>query len=77
MVENINSKKPLVGFMPVFDNFGETYPLVEIAKKYMELGGEVIFFSDGGIYEKLVRDIGYKIVQIRVDISNKLIEGNS
>ena len=77
MVENINSKKTLVGFLPPFNNLGDTLPLVEIAKKYVERGGEAIFFSDGGIYEKLVRDIGYKIVQIRVDISNKLIEGNS
>jgi UDP:flavonoid glycosyltransferase YjiC (YdhE family) len=65
MVENINSKKPLVGFMPVFDNFGETYPLVEIAKKYMELGGEAIFIGYGNKYEKLVKDIGCRIIKIR------------
>jgi len=67
MVEKmINSdKKPLIGFFPGFFDIGETYPLIKIAKRYQELGGEVILFSHGGDYEYLAKEQGFKIIRIK------------
>ena len=72
MAENKCSKKPLVAFLPPFNNFGDTSPLVQIAKKYMERGGEAIFIGEEGKYEKLAKDIGCRIVRIRTNIPEKL-----
>lgn len=58
-------KKPLVGFSPGFFGIGETYPLIKIAKCYQNLGGEVVFFSHGGQYEYLARDLGYEVIRIK------------
>jgi len=63
---------PKIGFMPIFENLGDTFPLVEIAKNYKKLGGEAIFIGNEGEYEKLVRDIDYKIVRIKRNIPDKL-----
>ena len=65
MAENKCSKKPLVAFLPPFNDLGDTSPLVQIAKKYMELGGEAIFIGYGTRYEKLPEEIGCKIIKIR------------
>lgn len=62
---DVSVKKPLIGFFPCFNGIGETYPLVKIAKKYVELGGKVIFFSHGGKYEYLAKDKGFKIKRIK------------
>jgi UDP:flavonoid glycosyltransferase YjiC (YdhE family) len=63
---NINaSKKPLVAFLTMFDYMGETLPLLEIAKKYRELGGEAIFVGYGNKYEKLAAENGFKTIIIR------------
>ena len=45
------NKKPLVGFFPLFYNLAETGRAVLVAKRYMEHGGQAIFFSHGGKYE--------------------------
>ena len=58
-------KKPLVGFSPGFFGIGETYPLIKIAKCYQNLGGEVVFFSHGGQYEYLAKDLGYEVIRIK------------
>ena len=42
MIEN---KPPKVGFVTIFGNLGETRTLVEIAKEYKELSGEVVFIG--------------------------------
>jgi UDP:flavonoid glycosyltransferase YjiC (YdhE family) len=72
MIENKNQKKPLVAFMPYFYDLGETFPLLEIAKKYRAIGGEAIFVGYGNKYKKLAEEIGYKIVEIRPKISENM-----
>lgn len=62
-------KKPLIGFLPDFGGFGEAYILVKVAKRYVALGGEVVFFSHGGEYEYWAKDEGFKIVRIKPDKS--------
>ncbi len=61
---NDYSKKPIVGFFPLFYNLAETGRAILVAKRYVELGGEVVFFSHGGEYEQLARELGYKIIQL-------------
>lgn len=74
-------KKPLIGFFPGFFDFGETYPLIKIAKRYQELGGEVVVFSHGGKYEYLAEEQGFKIIRIkpianRIDNTRYFLERN-
>jgi len=59
-----SDKKPLVGFFPAFFNLAETGRAVLIAKRYKELGGEAIFFSHGGEYEYLARNIGCEVIHV-------------
>jgi len=74
MVElNKSNSKPLVGFFPCFPGFGETFPIIKIAKRYVELGGEVVIFSHGGEYEYLAKDLGYKIIRIEPIASGGVI----
>lgn len=61
------NSRPIVGFFPDFWSLGETIPLIKIAKSYMELGGEAIFFSHRGRYEYLAEEIGCKIIRL-IDI---------
>jgi len=72
MSGNEKSKKLTVAFMPYFYDLGETFPLVEIAKKYKELGGEAIFVGYGDKYKKLAEEIGYKIIEIKPKISEDI-----
>ena len=57
----------------MLDNLGDTLPLIEIADKYEKIGGNVVFFSEGGYYKKLVKnnekkikDKGFKLVRIKI-----------
>jgi len=50
-----------VGFFPAFFNLAETSRLVRIAERYRELGGEAIFFSHGGDYERLAKEAGFSV----------------
>jgi len=59
------SKKPLIAFLTIFDYMGETFPILEIAKKYRELGGEAIFVGYGNKYEKMIAESGFKTIVIR------------
>jgi len=70
-MKNNYSEKPLIGFVTVFRDFGEVYPLVTIAKKYIDLGGRAIFFGYGTGYENLARDIGCKTIKFTQDLSEK------
>jgi len=75
MINSTSSdKKPLVGFFPLFYNLAETGRAVLVAKRYMEHGGQAIFFSHGGEYEKLARDIGCKVVKVEPIYSEEFIE---
>ncbi|MCX6667914.1 MAG: glycosyltransferase [Euryarchaeota archaeon] len=66
-----HSEMPLIGFISLFDNLGETYPLVAIAKKYIELGGQAIFFGYGTKYQHLAKDIGCKVINLAWNLSEK------
>jgi len=57
-------EKLLVGFFPLFFNLAETGRAILVARRYMELGGRAIFFSHGGRYEYLVKDLGCDIIRI-------------
>ena len=72
MINNISSRLPLVGFIPALDNFGDTFTVVEIAKRYMELGGEAIFFTYGKKYEQLVKDLGCKTINMDTEIPEEV-----
>jgi len=69
-----SNKKPLIGFFPLFYNLAEAGRAVLVAKRYIENGGQVIFFSHGGEYEKLARDIGCKVVKVDPIYSEEFID---
>ena len=69
-----SNKKPLVGFFPLFYNLAETGRAVLVAKRYIEHGGQAIFFSHGGEYEKLARDLGCKVVKVDPIYSEEFID---
>jgi len=64
-----NNKKPKIGFFPELDVIGETYPFIKIAKKCKEKGIDVVFFSHGGRYEKLVKDNDIELIRIEPKLS--------
>lgn len=67
-------KKPLIGFFPLFYNLAETCRAVLIAKRYMELGGEAVFFSHGREYEYLAKEIGCEVVRVNPIYSKEYID---
>ena len=67
-------KKPLIGFFPLFYNLAETCRGALIAKRYMELEGEAIFFSHGGDYEYLAKDIGCEVIRVNPIYSKDYID---
>jgi len=69
-----SNKKPLVGLFPLFYNLAETGRAVIIAKRYIELGGQAIFFSHGGKYEYLAKEIGCKVVQVKPIYTDQFID---
>jgi UDP:flavonoid glycosyltransferase YjiC (YdhE family) len=58
-------KKNLIGFFPLFYNLSETGRGVLIAKQYQNLGGKVVFFSHGGQYEYLAKEMGFDIIRVK------------
>lgn len=67
-------KKPLIGFFPLFYNLAESGRAVLIAKRYLELGGEALFFSHGGKYEYLAKEIGCKVIRVKPIFTEQFIE---
>lgn len=63
-----HDKLPLIGFILSLNDYGEAYPLVSIAKKYIELGGEAILFGHGTKYQDLVEKSGCKLILLDYDI---------
>lgn len=61
---------PVLGVFPRFYGMGESYPLVKVAENYINLGGEVIFFTHGGEYDRQVRDLGCKVISVEPMIKN-------
>jgi len=72
-MEEKQSDLPLIGFTAWFNNFGETYPLVNIAKKYIELGGQAIFFGYGEKYQHLAKNIGCEVIIFPEHLSEKTL----
>jgi len=65
---------PKIGFIAPFSNLGDTLPLIEIARRYKELGGKAVFIGYPGKYEKFVNEIGCKLVKIEEKISEELVK---
>jgi len=67
--------KPLIGFFPTFHSLGELLPQLKIAKKYLEMGGNAIFFSHGGAFEHLEKEIKCEVIKLKPftydDVINK------
>ena len=68
-----SDKKPLVGFFPLSFNLAETGRAIMIAKRYKELGGEVIFFSHGGDYEYLIKKQGFDFVRVNPLFTKEIV----
>lgn len=74
-MKNVRStNKPLIGFFPLFYNLAETGRAVLIAKQYVDNGGNAIFFSHGGEYEKIAKENGFKVIQVKPIYSEEFIE---
>ncbi|MDH7506889.1 MAG: glycosyltransferase [Candidatus Thermoplasmatota archaeon] len=71
---NLSDEKPLVGFFPLSYSLAETGRAVIIAKRFMELGGKVIFFTHGGEYEYLIKKIGCKIIRVEPFFSEDFVK---
>jgi hypothetical protein len=69
-----NDQMPVVGFFPLFYNLAESGRAVLVAKRFVELGGHVVFFSHGGRYEKLAEDAGFRIVRCNPIYSDELVQ---
>jgi len=69
-----NDQMPLVGFFPLFYNLAESGRAVLVAKRFVELGGRVVFFSHGGRYEKLAEDAGFRVVRCTPLYSDELVQ---
>jgi len=74
MTIDTHEEKSLVGFLPPFHSLADTGRLVQIAKHYREMGGNVIFFSHGGSYEYIAKDNGFEILRVYPVLSNDDIE---
>ena len=59
------TEQPTIGFLPCFFSIGETLPLVKLARAFINKGGKVLFFSHGGSFEQLAREIGCKIITLQ------------
>jgi len=73
MIYHQLEKGSLVGFFPLFYNLAETGRAVLIAKRYVELGGKVVFFSHGGKFEYIAKDQGFEIVRVKPTYTNELV----
>jgi len=69
-----SSKRPLVGFFPLFYNLAETGRALLIAKRYVEQGGKAVFFSHGGQYESLVKEHGFEVIRVEPIYSQEFID---
>jgi len=75
MIKNtLSDKKPCIGFFPLSYSLAETGRAVIIAKRYMELGGDAVFFTHGGEYEYLIKNIGCKIFKLTPYFSEDFVK---
>jgi len=68
-----STEKPLIGFFPLFYNLAETGRSILVARRYVEMGGKVVFFSHGGKYEYLAEDFGYKIIRVNPVCTEEMV----
>ena len=68
------NKLPLVGFFPLFYNLAETGRAVQIARRFIHMGGKAVFFSHGGKYEYLAERINCEIVKVDPQYSEEYID---
>jgi len=61
-------EKPIIGCFPCFFSLGETIPQIKISEILKKNGIKCIFFSHGGKFESIAKNIGYNIVKL-TDIS--------
>ncbi|MCK4365169.1 MAG: hypothetical protein KAW45_03905 [Thermoplasmatales archaeon] len=66
-------EKPLVGFFPLFYNLSESGRAVLVAERFTELGGKAIFFSHGGEYEYLAKDLGFEIIRVKPFFTKEIL----
>jgi len=75
MTKTLDSdKKPLVGFFPLTYNLAETGRAILVAKRYTEMGGNVVFFSHRGRYDYLIKKFGFKLRYIKPFYNEKMID---
>ena len=72
-----HKEKPHVGSFTCFRTLGETVPGVKTAKKYLEMGGKLTFFSHGGEFEHLGEETGGKIVKLLPISYEEAVEKNN
>jgi len=73
-INTLSDSSPLVGFFPLSYSLAEIGRAVVIAKRYMELGGNVVFFTHGGDYEYLIKNLGCKIIKLAPYFSEDFIK---
>ncbi len=75
MVEKSNSSsEKLIGFFPLFYNLAETGRAVLIAKEVQKQGYNIVFFSHGGKYEYLVKQLNADIIHVPPSYSDEFID---
>jgi UDP:flavonoid glycosyltransferase YjiC (YdhE family) len=75
MIKNtLSDKSPIVGFFPLSYSLAETGRAIAIAKRYMELSGNVVFFTHGGEYEYLIKNLGCKVIKLKPNFSEDFIK---
>ncbi len=75
MTEKSNSSsEKIIGFFPLFYNLAETGRAVLIAKEVQKLGYNIVFFSHGGKYEYLVKQLNADIIHVPPIYSDDFID---
>lgn len=65
---------PKIAFLPCFKNYGETYPLIALARRYREMGGEAVFIGYPDEYDRYARELGFRIIELPRPPSRKATE---
>jgi len=70
-IESEKFKNVTIGFYPPFVNLSDSGRTILIAKRYRELGGKAIFFSNGGKYEFLAEKNGFDLIKVEPEMTDK------
>jgi UDP:flavonoid glycosyltransferase YjiC (YdhE family) len=66
--------KGIIGFFPLFYNLAETGRAILISKQIRKYGFQVVFFSHGGEYERLLNDINFDIIRVNPIYNKNIID---